>query len=451
MTTKLFLHIVIALGLLILTTSSYSQRSRTPFQQMMDSLYIETIIIPVDSVDIVNMFVHIRVSKEFFVFVRTTGISGDSAFHAGIQVSIDIFDEKGDLIKSKNVNREVFLSDEGYNEKKYDDVLIREKFEMSTGHFRCVVQLSDEESQREVSNTKMVHVKDFAKLNPIIAAVFPIEQPKQIGQSGGIIHALGLGGNIAFSKTPFFAMYYQGDWATEFKATLSRWIKEDQFATPFTLIPTIHKILPSSILQPDTLSDAFQYNVRKSINHFDNIVFFSLPLDTLEIGMYEMKIIIEQNERRDTLKQNLGIIWRDMPVSLRSLRDAIDAMRYILTEEEYDSMISGSEEERREKFNAFWKKKDQTSKTVRNEYLVEYFSRVDEANIKYQSVRGPDGAFTDRGRIHILYGPSEKTERVLLTNDAPTEIWYYPSIKKKFVFSDSFRNGMYRLTEESSM
>ena len=131
--------------------------------------------------------------------------------------------------------------------------------------------------------------------------------------------------------------------------------------------------------------------------------------------------------------------------------EAIESRKYILTDAQLDSMLTGTPDEQQQKFRAFWKKKDPTPRTVWNEYMVEYFRRVDEAFEKYRTVKTMNGVYTDRGRIHILYGPPEDVERMLPPDGPPQEIWLYPSLKIKFIFIDPSRNGSYYLKAEEQL
>jgi GWxTD domain-containing protein len=60
----------------------------------------------------------------------------------------------------------------------------------------------------------------------------------------------------------------------------------------------------------------------------------------------------------------------------------------------------------------FWARRDPTPETVTNEYRQLFWERVQEANERFLDSAKP-GWKTDRGKIHILYGPPEKVEEDL--------------------------------------
>ena len=60
-----------------------------------------------------------------------------------------------------------------------------------------------------------------------------------------------------------------------------------------------------------------------------------------------------------------------------------------------------------------------------------------------------EGWRTDRGRIHIIYGPPDEIEsRGMEVDQDPAEIWYYTSSGRTFVFIDHTGFGDYILANE---
>jgi GWxTD domain-containing protein len=92
----------------------------------------------------------------------------------------------------------------------------------------------------------------------------------------------------------------------------------------------------------------------------------------------------------------------------------------------------------------FWKKR---SPGLREEYL----ERVEFANANFR-VMGREGYKTDRGRVHIIYGPPDDNDRHPNEPDThPYEIWSYNSIQGGviFVFVQRVANGQYGLVHST--
>jgi hypothetical protein len=78
--------------------------------------------------------------------------------------------------------------------------------------------------------------------------------------------------------------------------------------------------------------------------------------------------------------------------------------------------------------------------------MAEYYKRVDKASYEYATLSEPDGAFTDRGKVFILYGPASKIDRKNNKSGEVTETWIYTnSVRTIFLFTIE-EAGRYRLT-----
>lgn len=101
----------------------------------------------------------------------------------------------------------------------------------------------------------------------------------------------------------------------------------------------------------------------------------------------------------------------------------------------------------------FWKTRDPLNLTDYNERLLEHYTRVAYANLRFSVPKlGVTGWKTDRGTVAIRYGIPLKIFRIRPTvvdngarTEAKTEVWEYPD--KTFAFTDEFRNGEYIYAE----
>lgn len=87
---------------------------------------------------------------------------------------------------------------------------------------------------------------------------------------------------------------------------------------------------------------------------------------------------------------------------------------------------------------SLWRRNDPTPATPSNEYRNEYLKRIVHTN-NYYSAFKKEGWKTDRGRVHILYGPPTYIDRNPSTEGyKPYEIWQYDDIQGGvvFVFAD---------------
>lgn len=158
-----------------------------------------------------------------------------------------------------------------------------------------------------------------------------------------------------------------------------------------------------------------------------------LPSSSMSTGKYVLKVW--KNGTRDTLTHPFSLIWEDKPLSLRNVQYAVELAYYVMTDEEYDEVNSGSLTVKRRKLYTFWQGKDPIANTVFNEAMAEYYARVDYAYFNFQTLSERDGARTERGKIYILHGPPTSIDRKLEPDKPVLEIWRYNNnIAKEFVF-----------------
>jgi len=132
------------------------------------------------------------------------------------------------------------------------------------------------------------------------------------------------------------------------------------------------------------------------------------------------------------------------------IKTALEVLRYIATDAEATEMDRLKTPEERQAFwEAFWKRRDPTPETARNEAMEEFYKRVRYADQRF-GVGGP-GWKTDMGQIYIQYGqPDEIVRNPFRFDGPPEEIWYYYQSRRTFTFVDRDGFGRYELDRERS-
>jgi GWxTD domain-containing protein len=132
-------------------------------------------------------------------------------------------------------------------------------------------------------------------------------------------------------------------------------------------------------------------------------------------------------------------------------KEFLSQARYTISKEERKTFLNLPPFERDKFVEDFWKKRDPDPDTDLNEFKVQYFERIDEANRLF-SAAGAPGWLQDRGRIYILLGPPDEREtypRGRSLYDPPFEVWYYGFFP--IVFIDNNWTGDYVLEPSSAM
>jgi GWxTD domain-containing protein len=97
----------------------------------------------------------------------------------------------------------------------------------------------------------------------------------------------------------------------------------------------------------------------------------------------------------------------------------------------------------------FWKRRDPTPDTPRNEVREQFYGAIAyaDANYKEPGRRSPDGWRTDRGRIYAKNGtPDDRLERPKEAYGAAFEVWKYTRGKARYyIFADRTGFGAFQL------
>lgn len=105
----------------------------------------------------------------------------------------------------------------------------------------------------------------------------------------------------------------------------------------------------------------------------------------------------------------------------------VEEVGWIITDDEYDIFIRLGGEAQYERFvEEFWKQRDVTPGTPRNEYKELHYERLAYATKYYGRGTATPGWRTDRGRMHILIGEPQMKTRIpgeMLVY--PLEVWFY--------------------------
>lgn len=123
----------------------------------------------------------------------------------------------------------------------------------------------------------------------------------------------------------------------------------------------------------------------------------------------------------------------------------LSKVKYIISSKERKIFLELPDSERESFKENFWEIRDPDPDTEENEFKMEYIERVETATELFAS-EGKPGWLTDRGRIHILFGPP--LERLTYAmgsypGNSAREIWYYGSFP--VIFVDSANTGQFKL------
>jgi GWxTD domain-containing protein len=188
----------------------------------------------------------------------------------------------------------------------------------------------------------------------------------------------------------------------------------------------------------------------RSVNKFQTFSSIDIDKANMAFGKYILDVSVSRDGYRASSKALFDVRLSAFTApSLSStnfdLDVAIRQMRHVARGENLDKILKKSQEEKAKWFSDFWKSKDPTPATDRNELMEEYYRRIDYAN-RYFSSGYRQGWDTDRGMAFVILNAPDNIERHPYDTDSkPYEIWYYYQLNLKLIFVDYSQIGDYEL------
>lgn len=446
----------IIIFLFILSNSLLGQKEqfdRATYYSYGIRLFSEAHILPDTSPDSINVLVLFKISNDALVFIQVNPLENIGSFQALPSVEI-FFRDKNGIIRNRTL-----WSDTIYV-KTYDDTKSKDTYvygqitaKLPKSDYNCTVQLLDKYKKPADKNEFEVRSNlEFLTKSIISDPIFAFSD-KSLPVYKSVPFVLGNKVNFTSSDAKILIPVSYSERHNVFNYIIKKVVnKEAKFWNDSINISG--RAVPSDdgflYLDNDkkhpyvlTLKTGFKYQEGFGKEIKVGVLTIELPSVRLSPGEYSLSVFADG--KGDTSNFNFDVIWVDMPLALRNPTYAIEMMYYILSDEEFKAMESGSDALKAKKMMDYWKGKDPTNQTPYNEAMTEYFKRVDFAFFNFQTLKEKDGAKTDRGKIYILLGKPSISERTL-NNGKQYEVWTYNDLQKVFHF-ELVANGLFVLTK----
>lgn len=177
-----------------------------------------------------------------------------------------------------------------------------------------------------------------------------------------------------------------------------------------------------------------------------NQVFMKMPLPNLSFDNYSIEITAISSKYTTTATSGFVCMSNYFPANLTNMDMLISQLQYVANEKEMKYIKDGKTlQEKQKRFLEFWRSKDPSPGTKKNELMAEYYIRLDYAT-KHFSTPYAEGWKSDMGMVYIIFGmPSNVDRHPSEMNSKPYEVWDYYSMNREFVFVDETGFGDYRL------
>lgn len=435
-----------AAAALLLLCCAAMLRAQMPLAELPpygDLIYAEAAQVPGHAGSACRVDAFVRIAHDYVVFHRAPEFAGDSTFAGSIEMSFDVLDADEQTVATANVRREVRVRGYLATESRDRCTLVQQTFLLPAGAYRVRAHVSDGQSTRERLLVLPVRLRSLRPGALALASLLPLADSALRPDAGYRLFASGA--SVPYARPSLLALSCAAGDGTRWRYALTR-NDAPRAGRPVAAADIAPLALLDNVTVLPARPDAEDFVLGRDSAE-GRLALFRLPFDTLEAGPYRLAMFAAGPgaAAEDSAVFEFRVFWKDMPLSMRDADFAASVMRYILTDEEIADLNKGSDAELLDKLSAYWRAHDPTPGTVRNELMEEYFRRADQAYFAYRTLTSANGALTDRGKVHILFGPPERVQRNLKSGEAPEEIWHYPALKRVFTFTDRERNGKYRL------
>jgi GWxTD domain-containing protein len=339
-------------------------------------------------------------------------------YEAYIEYKIIVKDSKGEIAYTQVYPETISNTRDEQKNIEGRTTAVMKNFILPAGKYTMNFTLRDKNNFNEYSKDYILIVKDITNDKLIFSDVMLLQDMTEGSKGEKEITPL-ISGNIGeLSK---LNMFYEI--RSRFEETVSKHykisVKDDKDNAVFDSLFVL-------VLKPGS-----------------NSIFQSVSADKFSLGNFKVEILDGSDPvtgRYFTYK------WGNLPVNIKDVDAAISQLLYLATSEELKEIKKGkTKEDRLKRFLLFWKSKDPSPKTQKNELMIEYYNRIKIANERYSHY--VDGWKTDMGMVFIIYGnPGQIDRHPFEENAKPYEVWTYYDINKQFIFVDETGYGDYRLT-----
>ena len=385
-------------------------------------LYFDLLCFAGDQTKQSRLDAYVEVPYEDLHFSRDNDV-----FYSSYDVTVDVTDSLNKLVTEKIWTEKVETKEYEETISPHAGNLSQKSFLLPPGTYNVTIQVSDNDTKKTTRGQRKVTVRDFAN-PPFCMSDIMLVNRLGTDKDKKVVYP-NISGNVANLSDGFYLFFELYDRVGADSARIVVNIGNARGDTVQRDTSAQHvggERKPLFVKVDGSRLGAGEYTVESVVT----------PLGGTGGGRTPLP--------RAAALRAFTIHWRGVPVSITDLDLAIDELQYITDKDKIDEMKKSTPAEKREMFREFWKKKDPTPGTERNELMEEYYNRVAYANKHFSHY--VDGWKTDMGMVYIIFGPASNIERHPFDIDArPYEVWTYYELNREFIFIDATGFGDYRL------
>jgi len=353
---------------------------------------------------------------------------------AEYELMVTVNDDNGMLAASEMKDKRIVVPDEEKARSRTDFRTSQINFDLLPGKYEVKFSIRDKFSENTYTTDFKMKLKEFDGEEPRLSDIEFIRTVDALKEEAGVFDK----GNILV--VPSVARSYGGDDDARLLYYFEVYRGND--STAKVDVETKIRKKNGMMIYRDTLNDILSGPMELQLR--------DILVEDYSPGEYELEIFLRgrRNKKLDEKKEKFTIQWSLRGLLKHDFKTAIDQLSIVAQPGEVDKMKNiESQEERLNAFNEFWKALDPTPGTAKNERQIEFYRRVNFANVHFKTMRR-EGWQTDRGRVFIKYGEPDEIDDVPMSlTFPPYQVWNYYKIGayRKFTFVDENEDGEYRL------
>ncbi|MBD3290883.1 GWxTD domain-containing protein [candidate division KSB1 bacterium] len=329
--------------------------------------------------------------------------------------------------------------------------LLTESFWLAPGEYDLTIEIRDLAAGVRTSRSSLIDIPDFSENHLQLSGIELAEEIKETGASNAFTkygkQVLPNPSKMYNVRRPFMFYYFE-IYSLLFTETPDGMKK---YSVAAHIEDGKDQVLVSG-------KEKIRIKVGSSSVIFDRIRISSLntlpEMDSIKKLTLVIKVKDYDSEQTAVAEKEFYYIPRDanepiatgQTISDERLEEIYEELKPIAVSGEldiFDELNSGG---KMNLIRDFWKKRDPTPETPENEYMIDYYNKLQY--VKESFAEGSrSGIKTDRGRIYLKYGPP--TQIIRHDNDIgmkPYIEWiYYMDSRRIFIFANLEGFGKYRL------
>lgn len=361
--------------------------------------------------------IYVAFANDILQFVKEK--SGD--FLADYEIFASIYDKKNNLISEDSEAKKILVKKFILTNERRLSNRHKFSFDLLPGDYKFVLSLTDHDTQKSLRRETKIEVQTHQTDLYISDIIFG--DSLKLNSSGDIENFnVNLGRKFVNPDSTFWA-YFE-----IYPENLT-----DSLTLHYSLVNENNEVVfkEKSKFDPQTRIVPYLIDISRIVNIS---------------GHYTLLVSVTQ-QKSFNQKAKFSAVWRNSEFAKMNIDLAIKALREYIPSKDYKFLEEASDSAKRAFYREYWKKRDPSPGTKRNELLLEFNKRVEFSNNNFAvySMK-EDGWETDRGRIYIKYGqPSDVERNTEQINMPPFEIWYYQKLQRRFIFEDKSGNSDFKL------